>query len=123
MTDTDLFTAGESTDSDRLSDPVTTDTPSAKTDAPDGSLATMVLPELRALASRAGVKGTSGMRKNELIAAIREIRGEANGTTANRGSTANKTDAGESGTSEKPTAEAAPDAPATQERPLPKNEK
>ena len=116
MTDTDLFTAGESTDSDRLSDPVTTDTPSAKTDAPDGSLATMVLPELRALASRAGVKGTSGMRKNELIAAIREIRGDANGTTANRGSTANKTDAGESGTSEQPTAEAAPDAPATQEQ-------
>jgi transcription termination factor Rho len=32
----------------------------------------MVLPELRALASRVGVKGTSGMRKGDLIAAIRE---------------------------------------------------
>ena len=42
--------------------------------APGGSLATMVLPELRALASQVGVKGTSGMRKGELIAAIREIR-------------------------------------------------
>jgi transcription termination factor Rho len=52
----------------------------------DGSLSTMVLPELRALANRAGVKGTSGMRKNELIAAIRESRqGQANGAPANGG--------------------------------------
>jgi transcription termination factor Rho len=35
----------------------------------------MVLPELRALASRVGVRGTSGMRKSELIAAIRESQG------------------------------------------------
>jgi transcription termination factor Rho len=35
----------------------------------------MVLPELRALASQVGVKGTSGMRKGELIAAINEVRG------------------------------------------------
>ena len=41
----------------------------------DGSLATMVLPELRALASQVGVKGTSGMRKGDLIAAITETRG------------------------------------------------
>ena len=82
MTDTDLFTAGESTGSDQLSDPVTTDAPNVKTDARVGSLSTMVLPELRALASQAGVKGTSGMRKNELIAAIQEIRGNANGTSA-----------------------------------------
>jgi len=40
-----------------------------------GSLATMVLPELRVLAGQVGVKGTSGMRKGELIAAITEIRG------------------------------------------------
>ena len=44
----------------------------------------MVLPELRALANPAGVKGTSGMRKNELIAAIRETRqGHTNGTPSN----------------------------------------
>ena len=42
----------------------------------------MVLPELRALANQAGVKGTSGMRKNELIAAIQESRGQANGVSA-----------------------------------------
>ena len=41
----------------------------------------MVLPELRALAKQVGVEGASGMRKSELIAAIRERRGEANGRT------------------------------------------
>ncbi|BBX95671.1 transcription termination factor Rho [Mycobacterium lacus] len=86
MTDTDLITANESNDSDTQSNPVITDTPKAKINASDGALATMVLPELRALANRAGVKGTSGMRKNELIAAIREIRGQANGTAAADGS-------------------------------------
>jgi transcription termination factor Rho len=35
----------------------------------------MVLPELRALANSVGVKGTSGMRKGDLISAIRENRG------------------------------------------------
>jgi transcription termination factor Rho len=80
VTDTDLFTAGESTDGNQLSNAVTTDnTPDVKTDVSVGSLSTMVLPELRALANEAGVKGTSGMRKNELIAAIQEIRGQANG--------------------------------------------
>lgn len=82
MTDTDLFTADESTDSNQLSNAVTTDTPDAKTNVSAGSLATMVLPELRALATEAGVKGTSGMRKNELIAAIKEVRAQANGTSA-----------------------------------------
>ncbi|OBG27014.1 transcription termination factor Rho [Mycobacterium sp. 852002-51057_SCH5723018] len=82
MTDTDLFTAGESTDSTQQSDAVTQDTPEVKTPAAGGSLSTMVLAELRALANQVGVKGTSGMRKSELIAAIKEIRGLANGTAA-----------------------------------------
>jgi transcription termination factor Rho len=51
----------------------------------DGALATMVLPELRALANEIGVKGTSGMRKNELIAAIRERRGEPISKSRNGG--------------------------------------
>jgi transcription termination factor Rho len=96
VTETDLVTAGDSTENDKLSNSVTPD-PSADPDASgsaahaspsasDGSLSTMVLPELRALANRAGVKGTSGMRKNELIAAIRESRqGQANGAPSNRG--------------------------------------
>ena len=93
MTETDLVTAGDSTENHKLSASVTTDTsdgpdasessPETNTSAGDGSLSTMVLPELRALANRAGVKGTSGMRKNELIAAIRESRqGHANGAPA-----------------------------------------
>ena len=51
------------------------DSPTAAS-APDagGSLSTMVLPELRALANSVGVKGTSGMRKGDLISAIRETR-------------------------------------------------
>ena len=48
------------------------------------SLSTMVLPELRALAKQIGVEGASGMRKSELIAAIRERRGESNGRSAGR---------------------------------------
>ncbi len=82
MTDTDLFTADESTDGNQLSNAVTKDTPDVETNVSVGSLSTMVLPELRALANQAGVKGTSGMRKNELIAAIQEIRGQANGASA-----------------------------------------
>jgi transcription termination factor Rho len=77
VTETDLVTAGDSTENDNLSNPVTPETSSendAQAGLSDGSLATMVLPELRALANRSGVKGTSGMRKSELIAAIRESR-------------------------------------------------
>ncbi|WP_448409763.1 transcription termination factor Rho [Mycolicibacterium sp. XJ647] len=39
----------------------------------------MVLPELRALAKEIGIDGASGMRKSELVAAIRDRRGQANG--------------------------------------------
>jgi transcription termination factor Rho len=98
VTDTDLFTADESTDSDQLSNAVTTDKPDVKTNASIGSLSTMVLPELRALANQVGVKGTSGMRKNELIAAIKENTGQANGTPAN--GTKATDDSGKSGTAD-----------------------
>jgi transcription termination factor Rho len=102
VTDTDLVTADDSTENHKLSNSVTTDSSAdhdasgsatqANTSGSDGSLSTMVLPELRALANRAGVKGTSGMRKNELIAAIRESReGRANGVPANGGEPHNHT--------------------------------
>ncbi len=97
MTETDLVTAGSSSEekeppstvTSEFSSPVTPDVPIAPraedsapkadvtTDASTGSLSSMVLPELRALANSVGVKGASGMRKSELIAAIRESRGES----------------------------------------------
>ncbi len=79
MTDTDLITA-----EDRPETP----------GSGRGSLATMVLPELRALASQVGVKGTSGMRKGELIAAINEVR---HGGSGNGGHSANQAKGQEAG--------------------------
>ncbi|MCV7193040.1 transcription termination factor Rho [Mycolicibacterium brumae] len=46
------------------------DSPASKS-SKSGSLNTMLLPELRALAGQVGVKGVSGMRKGDLVAAIR----------------------------------------------------
>jgi len=45
-----------------------------------GSLTTLRLPELQALAAEMGLKGTAKMRKSDLVAAIREARGDGNGT-------------------------------------------
>ncbi|MDT5069652.1 MAG: transcription termination factor Rho, partial [Mycobacterium sp.] len=92
MTDTDLFTTDSSdvaspaaVNSD-ISEPVSavSDATAPEAAAPaaatrserGGSLTGMVLPDLRALANEVGVKGASGMRKSELIAAIRERRAE-----------------------------------------------
>ncbi|MCB1292940.1 MAG: Rho termination factor N-terminal domain-containing protein, partial [Mycobacterium sp.] len=102
MTDTDLITAGSSTESTELPNAETPDAaspaesqasaaenapapPTAESSAGTasaagrGSLSSMVLPELRAVAKEIGVEGASGMRKSELIAAIRERRGESAG--------------------------------------------
>ena len=93
MTDTDLIAAGSGADEPDLPTTATSQiSTSEPADVPasapqgSGSLATMVLPELRALANEVGVKGTSGMRKNELIAAIRERRGEPIDKARNGGS-------------------------------------
>ncbi|MDT5082759.1 MAG: transcription termination factor Rho [Mycobacterium sp.] len=105
MTDTDLITAGGSSEDVALPDPVNSNLPEQVPPAPSdepavappaavapvaavaasertGSLTGMVLPDLRALANEVGVKGASAMRKSELIAAIREQRGETNGAPA-----------------------------------------
>ncbi|HET6736665.1 transcription termination factor Rho [Mycobacterium sp.] len=99
MTETDLITAGSSSENAELPNTVssTTSTP-AESEAPvsappaetaptadvasggrSASLSTLVLPELRALAREIGVEGASGMRKSDLVAAIRERRGDSNG--------------------------------------------
>ncbi len=98
MTETDLVTAGGSPEQAELPNTVNSEesasaavekpaeapvpTADVTTDASTGSLSTMVLPELRALANTVGVKGASGMRKSELIAAIRASRGEAVGNAS-----------------------------------------
>ncbi len=102
MTDTDLIAAGSGAEKPG-STTATSETPTpapvdAREPAPqgDGTLATMVLPELRALANEVGVKGTSGMRKNELIAAIRERRSGPIGNARNGGSNESDTAATDS---------------------------
>jgi transcription termination factor Rho len=101
VTETDLITAGGSgTENVELpqTETVNTDSTPAEADASNSastaetaptadvasgdrpaSLSTMVLPELRALARQIGVEGASGMRKSELVAAIRERRGDSDG--------------------------------------------
>jgi transcription termination factor Rho len=98
VTDTDIITADGSKESGALPETVTpkistTAESGAPVSAPAadeapaaparrGALTSMVLPELRALAKEIGVEGASGLRKSELIAAIRERREASNGTSA-----------------------------------------
>ncbi|KQY03367.1 transcription termination factor Rho [Mycobacterium sp. Root135] len=94
MSDTDLITAEGSSDGVELPNPVNSPISEAVSAAPakattvvasgdrPTALTAMVLPDLRALAGQLGIKGSSGMRKSELIAAIRENRGDNTGASA-----------------------------------------
>ena len=74
MTDTDLITAPAEQESAGSAGP-DSGRPATKTRARTG-LSGMVLSELRTVAGELGIKGTSGMRKGDLIAAIKERQGE-----------------------------------------------
>jgi transcription termination factor Rho len=122
VTETDLITAGGSSENAELPNTVNSDistpaeadapiaTPTAETaptaDVASGdrpaSLSTMVLPELRTLAKQIGVEGASGMRKGDLIAAIREHRGESNGPGAQAATDTNSTQAPAADTATEP---------------------
>ncbi|MFG1931328.1 transcription termination factor Rho [Mycobacterium sp. NPDC048908] len=131
MTETDLITAGGSSENTALPETktVTSDIASTQDDSGSGktngtsaaetaptadvasgdrgaSLSSMVLPELRALARQIGVEGASGMRKGELVAAIRERRANANG--GSQAAEAAPKAAPEKGTGEQPAEEQAP---------------
>ncbi|MEU4342454.1 transcription termination factor Rho [Nocardia sp. NPDC023852] len=75
MTDTDLLaTPGVESNpmGDRESESGQISKMSEKTDVARSGLTGMLLPQLRALAGELGIRGTSGMRKGDLIAAIKE---------------------------------------------------
>ena len=111
MTDTDLITADGSVNQTALPTDATPDVSTSR--ATGGSLAGMVLPELRALASKVGVKGVSGMRKGDLIEAIRER--QSGGGKVEKSESG---DDGRNGTSaEQPPAQEAPQTETTAEQP------
>ncbi|WP_330252536.1 transcription termination factor Rho [Nocardia sp. NBC_00565] len=75
MTDTDLLaTPGvvSNPEGDRESESGQISKMSEQTDVARSGLTGMLLPQLRALAGELGIRGTSGMRKGDLIAAIKE---------------------------------------------------
>ncbi|MCV7431205.1 transcription termination factor Rho [Mycolicibacterium bacteremicum] len=114
VTDTDLITAADSGSAPAEAMTSTSAAPSAGAGrGRSGSLTSMLLPDLRALASEVGVKGTSGMRKSDLIAAIREHRGESAGAKSAPAEKAEK--APKSAPVEQPTLDSTPEQSAQAE--------
>ncbi len=62
------------------------DSPRGESPAQAKGLSTMVLPDLKAIASRLGIKGTSAMRKGDLVAAISARQSSEGGGGADAGS-------------------------------------
>ena len=65
-----------------------------ETSSAQPSLSTMRLAELQSLAGSMGLKGTSRMRKSELVAAIREARGSSASTPDSHSTSKSSRDAG-----------------------------
>ncbi|AZZ82787.1 transcription termination factor Rho [Gordonia alkanivorans] len=75
MTDTDLITAPAEQESAGTAGPDSGQPAKTRARAARTGLSGMVLSELRTVAGELGIKGTSGMRKGDLIAAIKERQG------------------------------------------------
>ncbi|GAB2702054.1 transcription termination factor Rho [Nocardia thraciensis] len=108
MTDTDLLaTPGVDTDartSGRESDSGQISKMSEQTDVARSGLTGMLLPQLRALAGELGIRGTSGMRKGDLIAAIKENQASGSGKPTRETKTADARDEAKSAAGEAPKA-------------------
>ena len=65
-----------------------------ETSSAQPSLSTMRLAELQSLAGSMGLKGTSRMRKSELVAAIRQARGSSASTPDSHSASNSSPDAG-----------------------------
>ncbi len=123
MTDTDLL-ATPRVDSDpaggRESDSGQISKMSEQTDVARSGLTGMLLPQLRALAGELGIRGTSGMRKGDLIAAIKENQAgkSAKAEKSARGEVKSDADAAKAAPvkAEQGTLEVTPTAPAKEAR-------
>ena len=82
MTDTDLITAPAEQESAGSAGPDSGQPAKTRARAARTGLSGMVLSELRTVAGELGIKGTSGMRKGDLIAAIKERQGAGAAKTA-----------------------------------------
>ena len=78
-----------------------------ETSSAQPSLSTMRLAELQSLAGSMGLKGTSRMRKSELVAAIREARGSSASTSDSHSTSKSSPDAGTSNAADSSSASAA----------------
>ena len=78
-----------------------------ETSSAQPSLSTMRLAELQSLAGSMGLKGTSRMRKSELVAAIREARGSSASTPGSHSTSKSSPDAGTSNAADSSSASAA----------------
>ncbi|MFF0542818.1 transcription termination factor Rho [Nocardia thailandica] len=115
MTDTDLLAtpgveSSPSNSGSRESESGQIAKMSEQTDVARSGLTGMLLPQLRALAGELGIRGTSGMRKGDLIAAIKENQ-------AGGGKAADKPAAKSEGKADKPAKQAAAEAKTEQAAP------